>query len=185
MIKSSHHSSISSSTTNDLEFVKVELEQALETFRTQLSLLVQIVTILVIADATVVGFAVSTQIAGILLIGPLFPIMIIVITSIVFRLAKPVVYTAVSLEHKYGDRSAAWLASTFLSSTVSTEYVAQLKEISSVQDSAERMRRLRSVPAPSFGGTDVRVTRVALIVIAVGQVIAPVVLSLCFGWRLF
>lgn len=165
------------------EFVGLQIEQAMETYRTQISLLIQIMIVLVIADVTVVGYSISTQISGILLIGSLFPIMILYAIYTIHRKMLPALYTAVSLEHRYGGSDVDWLASTFLSTTISTEYVATLKTISSIQDPIERIERLRGVPIV-FLGSGKGVTRIALILVAIGQVIAPVILSLSFGWRL-
>ena len=41
------------------ELTKLQLQQSVETYRVQLSLLVQILAVLVVADATVVGYAIN------------------------------------------------------------------------------------------------------------------------------
>jgi hypothetical protein len=185
MSKEGQLSSAIPSASSDLEFARLQLGQAITTYQTQLSLLVQIITILVIADATVVGYAISTQIAGILLIGPLFPIMIFVVSRIIFKLSLPTVYTAVSIEQKYGNTNGDWLASTFVSTTISPDYLNRLKTIASTQDSSERIKQLRSAPAPSFKGPGTGITKLALVLIMLGQIIAPFILSSYFGWRMF
>lgn len=57
---------------SDLE--RLQLQQAVETYRAQLSLMVQILTILVIADITLVGYAVTAKSAVIVAIGTAFPL---------------------------------------------------------------------------------------------------------------
>jgi hypothetical protein len=128
------------------EFIGLQIEQVMETYRTQISLLIQIMIILVIADVTVVGYSISTQISGILLIGSLFPIMMHYTIYTIHRKMLPPLYTAVSLEHRYGGSDVDWLASTFMSTTISAEYVATLKTISSIQDPIKRIERLLDVP---------------------------------------
>lgn len=134
--------------------------------------------------ATVVGFAISTQTSGILLIGSLFPIMILCIAYSVFRMMVPVIYTAISLEYKYGASNTYFLATTFLSVTISTEYVDELKSISTIQNPVERIRELRGVVRPLLGSGS-RIVTVALVLVAFGQVIAPIILSLFFDWQFF
>lgn len=169
---------------SEQEFIKSQFEQSMETYRTQLTLLSQLTAVLVIANATVVGYAISSQKSGILLIGPLFPIMILCIAHSIFRLMVPVIYTAVSLEHKYGAPHIDFLATTFLSISMSTEYVDELKAISMNQDPVERIRQLRGVTRPLLGSGRNIVTT-ALVLVALGQFIAPVILSLLFKWRFF
>ncbi len=178
-------SSSTTPSTSDLEFARLQLEQAIATYQTQLSLLVQIITVLVIADATVVGYAISTQIAGILLVGPLFPLIILVISRIIFKLSLPTIYTAVSIEQKYGSASADWLASTFVSTIISPDYLNRLKTIALIQDPSDRIKQLKNTPAPSFKGTGAGITKLMLVLIILGQVIAPFILSSYFGWRIF
>ena len=172
-----------SSFKSEQEFVGLQFEQAMETYRTQYSLLAQITAVLVIADATIVGYAINMQISGILFIGSLFPIMIICVAHAIFRLMVSIIYTAVNLEQKYSVSNADFLATTFLSVTMSTEYVDELKNISLIQDPVERIRQLRGVARPLLGSGKGVITS-ALILVALGQIIAPIVLTMYFGWRL-
>ena len=95
------------------EFAAKELELAIGTFREQFSLLIQIATVLVIANVTVGGYAISEKIAGLLFFTALFPFSILFVSSGIRRYMLPIVYTAVAIEHKYGQDEIDWLASTF------------------------------------------------------------------------
>jgi hypothetical protein len=46
---------------NTVDFEKEQLKQAIETYRNQFSLLTQIITILIIADSTIIGYAMNTK----------------------------------------------------------------------------------------------------------------------------
>ena len=166
------------------EFVKTQFEQACETFRAQFSLLVQVITILILGDITIIGYAVSTQIAGIVLIGTIFPLMILYILYRMNKLAIPVIYTAVSLEGKYGGSGTDWLASTYTANIIGAQFVDKLQAISLLPDAAERARQLRALKPPLVGGSR-GMTRSALVLLAIGQMVAPVVLASYFHWRLF
>lgn len=157
------------------EFARSQFEQAVETYRTQFSLLIQIATVLVVANATIVGYAMSKQTSGILFVGPLFPIVILLVANAIFRLSIPIVYTAVSLEHRYGEGDSDWLASTFLMFAASNTYVEEMKAICSIENHEERMKRLHSLYSPVFGKHSKM--RIALILVAIAQVFAPIVLS--------
>jgi hypothetical protein len=172
------------SSTYDSEFARLQYEQAIETVRSLLTLLIQIITVLVVADATVVGYAVTTQISGILFIGALFPLMVVYVMYLMFRLIAPVMYTAVNTEHRYPELHSHWLVSTLLSVFLSTTYVTKLQKIGSIQEPAERIEQLRKVPSP-FMGSGRKITRMVLVLVALGQAVAPAILTPLFHWRLF
>ena len=120
-------SSRSANSKKNQEILNLQLTQAMETYRLQLSLLVTIITVLVVANATVVGYAITTQIASIFFIGSLFPTGIIVAARIIFGLSLPIIYTAVNIERNYiGVADMDWLASTFISVSVAPEYYDRL-----------------------------------------------------------
>ena len=169
----------------DKEFIRLQFQQAMETYRTQLNLLIQIATVLVVADATVVGYAISTQIAGVLFVGIIFPLSLLLINRILFRLTLPVIYVAVSLEMKFGGDNIDWLATTFISNAVSPIYAASLKVISSIDNHAERIRELKKMESPTFRPKNRYIGTSIVILVIIGHVITPIVLSQYFGWRFF
>jgi len=67
-------------------FLIMQYEQAMETFRHGVTSLAQLVTVFVLADITLIGFAIDNQIAGIIFLGALFPIFIINSASVVGKL---------------------------------------------------------------------------------------------------
>lgn len=166
------------------EFNRLQFEQAVETYRTQLSLLVQIATVLIIADATVVGYALSMQIASILLLGSMFPVAILFMMQVVYRLTLPIFYSAVSLESEYVHREADSLASTFVAFINSPEYLAKLRAISSIQNPEERIEQLKKIPLPRLGSGR-GIGRISLALIVVAHIVGPVILTVFFNWRFF
>jgi hypothetical protein len=169
----------------DKEFVRLQYQQAMETYRTQLNLLIQIATVLVVADATVVGYAISTQIAGVLFVGLIFPLALMFINRLIFRFTLPVIYVAISLERKFGSDNIDWLATTFISDVVSPAYAASLRLISSITNPVQRIRELRKMSSPEFRPKIRLIGTSTVIAIAIGHIIAPIVLSQYFGWKLF
>ena len=172
------------SPTIDPEFIRLQFEQAVETFRAQFSLYVQGATVLVIANMTLISYAISTQIAGVLLVGPVFPLAVLFSAYAIGKLQLPIAYTAVSLEDRYAAPDVDWLVSTFLATTFSAEYVTRLRSINAIQDPAARVQRLRSV-SPQWVGSGKRIGRTLLLLAALGQVVAPFLLIHFFNWRWF
>jgi hypothetical protein len=169
---------------NKSDFVKMQFDQAIETYRTEFTTLIQIVTALIIADLSIVGFAINNHIAGILLIGSLFPLIILSTLIRINKYMLPVVYAAIILENKYGKDSDDWLMSTFISISISPELTETFKRISSVDDYKERMKTLRNMDIPTLGIGRNR-TRFSLIIISIGQILIPFLLTHFYNWRLF
>jgi hypothetical protein len=164
------------------EIAKLQLQQSLETYRAQMSLLVQISTVLVLADATTVGIAVQQQLAGIIWVGVIFPITIYLIIRTVFRLTLPVLATAVSIEAEYRDTAVLGLMSTFAALAISPVFYERIKVTVAIQPEAARLKALAALRRPSFGG--ISHTKWMLIVIIAGQLVTPVLLCQYQHWPL-
>lgn len=171
-------------TSVDAEFVRMQVEQAMETVRAEFTLLVQVVTALLLANVTVAGLALSTQSAGLLLLGFLFPTMILYTLYRIDRALLPVAYTAVNLEAKYGEKNTDWLVSTFIAMLSSAEAIGMLKEIGAEQDYTQRITRLRKARVPILA-TGRGIASIALAIVALAQLVAPFILVLAFQWTFF
>jgi len=164
------------------EIAKLQLQQSLETYRAQMSLLVQICTVLVVADATTVGYAVQQQLAGIIWVGAIFPLTIYLIIRTVFRLNLPILATAVSIESEYPDTAVMGLMSTFTAMAISPTFFERLRSATAIEPEAARLKALLALRRPSFGG--IGHTKWLLIVIGIGQLVAPFLLCHFAHWPL-
>lgn len=165
------------------DFIKLQLDQAIDTFKTQLSLSVQIITILLIANVTVVGFAISNKIAGIFFLGFIFPCVLLFVLIRMSRMMKPLLYTAIHLEQKYGGGDTDWVVSTFIGTVINQEYLDKLKEISSDSDPLKRANNIRKLKSP-FMSNIKSPALLTLILLAFLQLIFPFILILFFSWHL-
>ena len=163
-------------------FEITQYQQAFETYKASLALYVQITVALVAANATLLVYAIRSEIAGVLLIGPVFPGVIGYMYSKFRRLALPALYTAIRIEHMAGPEGSDWLASTLVSQQMSPDYVRQLQDIAALDDPAERMARLQRVPPPILAPGE-ELGQVVLVGLAVVQVLLTVVLARLFDWR--
>ena len=164
------------------EFARAQFELSVETYLTLLKLLVQMVTVLVLADVTVLGYAITQKISSVLLIGSVFPLMILFHLYVIRRFTMPVVYTAVSLEQRLGDFGGDWLFSTLMGFTQSAEYIDRLRDISLIEDHAEKIQRLHKMPLPRIGSGK-HIGKLAVATVAVAQIVASMILTVFFNWR--
>lgn len=167
---------------NESEFVNIQINQALETYRNQFNLSVQALTVFVVANVTILGFAISNQIAGLLLVDALIPLLMTFIARAADKLMLPVVYVAISLEAKYGKPNTDWLASTFVSNSLSIQYIKRIREISEIDDFEERTERLKRLRVPMIGSKGVLFFALS---VSLGQTLISLWLNQFFGWRFF
>jgi hypothetical protein len=60
------------------QFLRQQLDQAIQTYRSALTVLVQIMTVLIVANVTVWGYAINYKIAGMIFIGAVFPLLTVI-----------------------------------------------------------------------------------------------------------
>lgn len=162
------------------DFICLQFAQSIETFRAQYNLAVQIFTALVIADVTIVGFAVSNKISGIVLIAGMFPLLIIYVAYGANQHMIPVLYTAITIETKYGMQNEDWLASTFFSARVSPELLRRWQEISKIENFEERIAAIRK---QRMGLVHNKRFRITLLIISLLHIAGAAFLSLVFKWK--
>jgi ascorbate-specific PTS system EIIC-type component UlaA len=165
------------------EFVKLQIEQALEIYRAQLSMLLQSLTAFIVGDMTLIGFAVNQRNASMILLGTAFPMVAFYIIKKTNEILVSMLFTAVSLEQKYGGDDD-WLASTLLAVANSPEALADMKSVATESNFETRIRRLKKASAPPFR-KGVGLIRSLLVLAIIGQIIAPIFLTVYFQWKLF
>lgn len=168
----------------NLDFVRSELALSLDLYKSQLSLATQVITVIVVGDITLTGYALSSLSAGILLVGALFPLMALYQLYRFNKMIKPVIYTAINLELKYGNRDTDWLMSTLMATSVSLNLVNNISKISEEPNLDNRIEKLNKMKINSMGGGK-GLVRAGLIFATIAQLIAPIILTLVFKWKLF
>ena len=166
------------------DFVRLQIQQSLDMYRSTISTLVQILTVLVIGDVTVAGFAMNQKSSGILIVGVVFPIIMYYLIYRINFILVSTFFTAVSLEQKYGGANENWLASTLLLHGISSDALEEMIEISKITDHKIRAKRLRKASVPPIR-KGIGLLRFSLITIAIGQLWAPFILAYLYQWKLF
>jgi len=169
------------SSTDEIAFARLEFQQAIESFKTGFSLTIQILTVFVVANVTIIGYAISSQLAGIFIVGALIPLMMILVIVGVSKFLMPVLYTAATIESRYGKRNIDWLISTTTSVIVSSNFLRRIQDISHIDNHEERIKllkkqRLEMIDRPHF--------RALLFVLSLLQIVSAAILNIFFDWRI-
>jgi len=164
------------------DFLITQYEQAMETFRQGVTSLAQLVTVFVLADITLLGFAIDNKIAGIIFLGALFPLFIMNSASVVGKLLAPTIFTAYCLEQKCGEEISG-LMHTGLRVNLSPEIAKKLEAISAMTNIDDQAGQLRKINISMFGRRKTLVN-LLLIFVTLIHVMAPLLLTSCFLWKL-
>ena len=159
------------------EYLKVELEQALETYRTEFSLLTRALGVLLLANITLVAYAIANRVSGAFIVGLLILPFAAFCLDRATHYMLPVLAVAVWLEQRYMPNGTPGLASTFLQ-YLSPEMLFDLKGLA--RDSDVNPAELATLRIRGF-----RKAKLILLAAQIGQTAAFLYLPLCCGWRYF
>jgi hypothetical protein len=118
--------------------IEKEIAEALISYRTSYTLLTQFVTIVPIANVSILGFAFSSSKPTLFILGSVCPIIILFIRLKAGQRMLPIIYTAFHLESKLCQANIDLLAATYIQTTYSSSYQF-LKTINNLEDHDERM----------------------------------------------
>jgi hypothetical protein len=143
----------------DRDALRVQMQQAIETFRHQSTLFVQSAGFLIAADALLFGYGVAQKKAVPLLIASLTPLAIFIVLMLVLSHGLPVAYVAVSSEQRLLPKETT-LAETYLMSKYPIAYSWIESAIKAGQN--ERNQMLANPPARGLLGTKALVVPLAI-----------------------
>ena len=164
-------------------FITTQLEQSINTFRMGYTVLAQIITILVVANVTIVGYAITNQIAGVMIIGAAFPLLILFIADLSGHLLVPVIFTTFCIEKKYGEEGIEGLMTSGLSVNNGDAILNELSHIYSLQQKQDRVTALRKVKFSMLGNMK-KFVYAALLIFSLLEAVTPIILVEFYDWRL-
>ena len=91
----------------DTETLRIELQEAIITFRAQITLLVQIAGVLATADALLLGYGFAQRQSAIFLVAGLLPVVLLVVGLEFARYVAPIIYVAMRIEQELGLRATS------------------------------------------------------------------------------
>jgi hypothetical protein len=113
----------------DPESLRLELQEAIATFRNQLGLLTQLFGIVITADSALVAYAFSQKKSGIFLGASLMPIATGIVYAAIIKGLIPISYIIIRLEKKLLLREDA-----FMTTWIMTRYDLPFKTIKNIDD---------------------------------------------------
>lgn len=157
------------------EFSKFQLQEVFTTYRTQYTLLIQIMTVLLVADVTVIGYSIHEKMCGVIFIGVVFPIMMMLVRRTIRRSMIPILFTGLTLENKYGSPDNDWLISTYLNFNHGSSFVQLLLEINTLKTKEEKIQQLKFVHSQSYTKLK-NPLFIILLSIVIGHIVGPIIL---------
>ncbi len=126
----------------DSELVEIEIAEALDTYRTQHTLLVQLVTVLIIINASIIGIAIEKSNFHLVLVGGFCQLAILFTRMKAYQMMIPIMYSAYHLEEKSESKNTDWIILTFMATTF--EHIFKdFQRINEITDRSERLSELR------------------------------------------
>lgn len=168
------------------EFSRTQLESALTTFRWQVETLQQLTTVLLLAVVTLIGFSISARSSAIMMLGAIFPIVLLYAITRTCKSILPVIYAALSTESRYGGLDEDRFASVYFGFLLRPEVISQIKALINLPDAQERLNRLRSMPSSATDGAlgGRGLARPGLVLVALGQLAVALALLFFGGWNI-
>ncbi|PID70040.1 hypothetical protein CSB37_03450 [bacterium DOLZORAL124_38_8] len=163
------------------ELLEKEYVEALSTYRTQYSLMVQLFTVLVIGDFTVVGFGVDQRLSGVIALAAIFPIGIAVMMYFVNYYMFPIIFVAISIEQKLGNNRISHLMSTYFSFISHYSVYREMGSIANIKDEEVRFSKLKKLKVTSYRKK--RSVNFLYLLLGVFHIIGGILLNIFFGWN--
>ncbi len=131
------------------EVERLQLGEAIATYRMQFSLLIQAGTVLVTASLTVLGFGFTTRSAFLVWLAVSFLVALIVLAVQARRSMKPVIVTAITLENRAGLGDEG-LGHCFVGQDRDPTYLERIRALAA-HSGPERHQAVRRLPDPWLG----------------------------------
>lgn len=169
----------------DSSFLDVQFAQAMEMYRSNTTLTVQIFTVLVVADVTLLGFGFEQRNAMLLFLTGFLPIAGLFAYFRISRGLKPVMYSTLLLERRFKLPAGDLMATTMFGMELSSDAYERIMSIADDEDFNRRMDRLSQLRL----GRDRRrvqgVGRTLIVFAALLQFVGAIILSQFPGWKWF
>jgi len=162
-----------------------QFAQAMEMYRSNNTLTIQVLTVLVVADVTLLGFAFERQSAIILFLTGFLPISGAIAFHRMAFYMKPVMYSSLHLERRFRLPSGDLLATSLFGMQLSNDVLTQIYDIGDEQDFDTRMQRLARLRLGNDRRAVHGVGRGLIITAAVLQFLGAIVLGWLAGWTWF
>ena len=121
-----------------------ELVEALSTIRTLGNLITQLVTVLIVGNITILGFAFDKHNPWVFLLGSVCPFLILIIRYVCYKSMIPSGFFVYQIENEANDTNTEYLAHLYLNSSDKGNAL-KFDEILKTKDFEERHKKLSDI----------------------------------------
>lgn len=164
--------------TSHQSLIEREVTEGLSTYRTQTTLVTQIVTVLLVGNVYVIGYVINSGNFSFFYFSAVFPLLILFVRYVSFKLMLPIIYCIYKFEKELEQPNIDFLAMTYMRST-DIKYSRNFDTIISMSDRNERMKRLGKMATSLMGlisGRSKYVT-VLCLVSSLSQIIVSIIMT--------
>ncbi|MEW6406617.1 MAG: hypothetical protein AB1649_32960 [Chloroflexota bacterium] len=167
------------------EFNRIELQSTLSLMKDIYTLRTSILSALAVANVSVIGFAINSQIATAFLLGCLITAVAIIMEGIIGKLYLSVLYRGVQLTEEYSPTKES-LFSVIITTTQPEKLHKHLEEICHIKDRDQRRHKLAETGRSlgRFQSARSRLLTSIWIIALIAQFLAVPILYFLFQWRL-
>ncbi|MBK6784886.1 MAG: hypothetical protein IPG79_14830 [Saprospiraceae bacterium] len=146
--------------------IEKQLSEGVNTIRTQMTLLTQIVTIILLCNISVIGYALNSSKYHLIAFGSVFPILILFVRHISYRLMLPFFYCTYKIENESESEDNNFIVLTYVrvaEITLSKEF----DRIINLKDKFDRIaeiKKLKSIKYSSLMSGNIDVTILCFVV---------------------
>ncbi len=169
-------------------FVQLEATETLESTRWLGQQLIQVITVLGLANLTAVGYAVTNRQAGIFLLGSAISVLLLIVYRTAIKIAVPLFCRLVALEDfsKSVTRvSKDTTISIVMMNALGIDFLADAQKINGIDDRAKKQDAMLKLEQKMFSHLFVGAGKGTLILasaVIVQIAIIPILVDV-FGWR--
>lgn len=168
--------------------LELETKEAIDSFRWLATQLLQVATVLAVANLTAVGYAAANQQAGLLLLGAAITAILLLAYRSGMLGAVPLLCRLVALENTAEsvlDRHLETGISLTLLNILGPEFLDEAVRINTISDRAQKQSAMRRLGRLMFTSLSTGKGTLILVLAILVQIIAIPVLLVVFGWELF
>ncbi len=169
-----------------LQLVQLEASQIIESFRWLATQLVQVATVLSVADLTVIGYAATNNQAGMFLLGAIIIFLLLMAYQSGIKGAVPLLCRLIALENEVAMHLKKPLStgiSLVILSILGTRFLDEAQHVNKISDYGKKNIAMRKLAKNMLTQYPTKKGRL-LLILTIGLHIALVpILFFVFGWK--
>jgi hypothetical protein len=170
------------------KLIELEATESIESFRWLATQLIQVATVLAIANLTVIGYATANNKAGLLILGAAITTILLIAYAGGMLGAVPLLCRLMAMESTASsmlNRPLETGISLTLLNILGPRFLDDIRGINTLTNPIQKQRAMRKLGRRMLTGLPTRTGTMILILAIVVQLLAVPILVFVFQWRLF